>query len=302
VKGGFEELSARARRGELSESDERQLRLLLASSMEAQLAHRAGCEFDAEDSVLPGDDALAERVTRRVLAQRRPSGLRRIRAGWKLAAAGALTVAAAAAGPGLAERLGVRLPSVAGSAEVAQTATPAPDSRATRSGKPVGAAPAPESSATLIPSSEPAAAESPDPVGSRRVAKRGKRPRGSAGNAPAALFAQASRARRHGQISEAIALYLDLQRRHPSAAEAHAADIALGMLYSGSSPRVALTHFRRYLQRGGPLAPEALWGQSQALSALGRTDEARAVWRILLARYPRSAYANAARAKLSSRR
>jgi TolA-binding protein len=302
MKGGFEELSARARRGELSESDQRQLRVLLASSIEAQLAHRAGCEFDAEDSVLPGDDALAERVTRRLLVQMRPSRLGRLRVGWKLAAAGALTVAAAAAGPGLAERLGVRLPFVDSSAEVMEPATPATDPGAKRSGKPARATPAAEGSAAAMPSSEPDAAESLVPGGSRRVETRARRPRSSVGDAPAALFAEASRARRHGQTSQAIALYQDLQRRHPSAAEAHAADIALGMLYSGRSPRVALTHFRRYLQRGGPLAPEALWGQSQALAALGRTDEAREVWRILLARYPRSTYANAARAKLASRR
>ncbi len=302
MKDGFEELSARARRGELSDSEQRQLRLLLVGSIEAQLAHHAGCEFDAEDSVLPGDDALAERVTRRLLIQMQPTRLGRRRTGWKLAIAGALTVVAAAAGPRLAERLGVGLPSVADSAEVVETALPAPSPGATRRGKRVHAGPVPEGSATAMPSSEPPAAESLEPVGPRRAGARADRTRGSAADAPATLFAKASRVRRQGQVSKAIALYQDLQRRHPSAAEAHAADIALGMLYSGRSPRVALTHFRQYLQRGGPLAPEALWGKSQALSALGRTDEAREVWRILLARYPRSAYANAARTKLGSKR
>jgi len=95
-----------------------------------------------------------------------------------------------------------------------------------------------------------------------------------------------------------MALYQELQRRHPTAAEARAADIALGMLYADAAPARALTHYRRYLDHGGPLAPEALWGQARALSALGRTAEARESWRALVVRYPRSTYANAARTKL----
>ena len=49
------------------------------------------------------------------------------------------------------------------------------------------------------------------------------------------------------------------------------------------------------------LAPEALWGEAQSLYALGRAAEARRSLSMLLQRYPDSAYAGAARAKLESR-
>jgi hypothetical protein len=41
-----------------------------------------------------------------------------------------------------------------------------------------------------------------------------------------------------------------------------------------------------------------LWGQYQALSSLGRHEEAQARLRLLLERFPSSAYAGVARAKL----
>jgi TolA-binding protein len=75
------------------------------------------------------------------------------------------------------------------------------------------------------------------------------------------------------------------------------------MLYlrSGSSA-AALEHFRTYLSADpdGALASDALWGQAQALSKLGRTDEARQMCEILVKRYPESAYAEAARAKIEA--
>jgi hypothetical protein len=70
VKIERDDLSVRARRGELDEVSEKQLALWLSSSQEASLVHRAGLQFDAEDSVLAGDEALAQRITERVLANR----------------------------------------------------------------------------------------------------------------------------------------------------------------------------------------------------------------------------------------
>lgn len=70
MKDLSEDLSIRARRGELDEGAAKQLALLLSGSFEARLAHRAGTEFDAEDSVLPGDEALAARITQRLLVAR----------------------------------------------------------------------------------------------------------------------------------------------------------------------------------------------------------------------------------------
>ena len=82
-----------------------------------------------------------------------------------------------------------------------------------------------------------------------------------------------------------------------------AADIALGMLrLSRGSARSALEHFSRYIAHNPKteLLPEALWGQGQALSSLGRQSEARRSYRSLLERYPDSTYASAARAKLEA--
>jgi hypothetical protein len=299
MKGSLEDLSARARRGELDEAEQRQLRLLLASSLEAQLAHRAGCEFDAEDSVLPGDDALAARLTQRVVEQQRRAGPRRLRIGYQLAIAAALTVAAAAAGPALVERIQTTfLPPTEVTTVPAENASPPSGLTVHRDRVQEPASVA--QSAAPASSSVPVEPERSEPV-ARRTAMGGEaKTEGSGASAPAALFAEASRARRHGRIGQAIALYQQLQRRYPGAAEARASDLALGLLHSQSSPESALTHFRRYLTNGGPLAPEALWGQAQALSALGRRDEARKTYRTLLTRYPRSAYANAARAKLET--
>jgi tetratricopeptide (TPR) repeat protein len=298
VKADFVDLSARARRGELNDSEERQLRLLLRGSLEAQLAHRAGCEFDAQDSMLPLDDALAERVTRRLLVQTQPIRRAPHRIGWKFAIAGALTVAAAAAAPQLAERVGVSLPWGTELAEVVRTAPPVPEPAAARRGERAPSAPVAEVLSPAAALSEPIAPKSLELYSTPAPSARDDQPRSSTGETPAKLFAEANRARRSGQLTQATALYQELQRRHPSAVEARAADIALGMLYSGRSPTLALSHFRQYLQRGGPLALEALWGQAQALSDLGRPEEAREVYRALLTRYPRSTYANAASAKL----
>jgi hypothetical protein len=291
------ELSARARRGELTEAEDRQLRVLLGASLEARLAHRAGCEFDREDSVLPGDEARAARVTARVLASLEAPAVRRRRLGYKLGAAALLVAAAAAAAPTLVA--GWRGGPRSAPTGVQPVVRPAAPSRArARASAP---APAPSPASLLAPT--PAMSE-PSRV-ARRVSARSALPEASGSEAPvraesgpAALFAEANRSRRQGESARAVALYHELQRRYPAAGEAHAADIALGVLQSARSPSLALMHFGRYLESGGPLAPEALWGQAQALDALGRTEEARDGWRALLARYPRSAYASAARTKL----
>ena len=299
MSGSLEDFSVRARRGELDEAEERQLRLLLASSLEARLAHRAGCEFDAEDSVLPGDDALAARLTQRVMDQQRRTRPGRLRVGWKLTAAAALSVAAAAAGPALVERVQATFHRAEVETAPAKPVVPSPRPAAVRGNRAAAEAPAP--SATLEPSAdEPVEPARARPTPAPRVAAAAAETHASGAGDAAALFAEASRARRQGRPGEAIRLYQQLQRRHPAAAEARAADLALGVLYSRGAPGTALTHFRRYQRRGGPLAPEALWGQAQALSALGRSDEARKIYRTLLTRYPRSAYAKAARAKLGT--
>ena len=55
-----EDLIVRARRGDLSVEEARQLRADLATSHEAGLLLRAGIGFDSESPVLAGDDRRVE--------------------------------------------------------------------------------------------------------------------------------------------------------------------------------------------------------------------------------------------------
>ncbi len=79
VKDEIENMAARARRGALDCSERRQLGVALDNSLEARMLYRAGCRFDALDNVLPGDDNLAERITRRVMASKSPASGQRSR-------------------------------------------------------------------------------------------------------------------------------------------------------------------------------------------------------------------------------
>src|SRR5258708_29483916 len=96
----LEDLSARARRGMLDESERRRLKVLLGASVEGRLLHDAGSHFDAEDSVLPGDDGIAPRIVDRVLARgAKAPAERRRRPTWLLVPLPACLVSAATAGP-----------------------------------------------------------------------------------------------------------------------------------------------------------------------------------------------------------
>ena len=89
MRDSVEDLSALSRRGELDAAEQRRLQLALQSSSEARLLHRAGLDLDLAGSMLPGDDALAERVKRRVLARVLPAAAPRRRRllPWGIAAA-----------------------------------------------------------------------------------------------------------------------------------------------------------------------------------------------------------------------
>jgi TolA-binding protein len=117
----------------------------------------------------------------------------------------------------------------------------------------------------------------------------------------AELLSSAGQARRKGEAARAITLLEALKSRFPGSAEAQASDISLGMLrLERGASRAALSDFDRYLGRSpsGDRAADALWGRSKALLALKRRDEAEKSLRQLLARYPQSPFASAARAEL----
>src|SRR5512138_1981230 len=91
-----EDWIARAKRGGLSETEQRQFRELLASSLEARLLYEAGCAFDRESCVEAGDDARLERIARKL--QKRHRGLRLQTRSLTLGVAAAIFVAGAAVG------------------------------------------------------------------------------------------------------------------------------------------------------------------------------------------------------------
>jgi tetratricopeptide (TPR) repeat protein len=289
MRDSSEDLSALARRGELDAAELRRLELALQSSSEARLLHRAGLDLDQAASVLPGDDALAERVKRRVLARVLPvaPARRRRLLPWGIAAA-VVCVAVAAAGTVAGFRplravfsMAAPLPSPPRKA-AAPVVPPPPVQAAPEPSRPtdiVAPVPAPAAAAKTAPALEAAAASASE------------------------LFASAASARRRGKAQEAMLLYDALQSRFPGSAEANAADMALGMLrLQRGSARSALDHFTRYLARNprAELVPDALWGKAQALSSLGRATEARRSYASLLQRYPDSTYAAAARTKLEA--
>jgi TolA-binding protein len=272
-----EDLVVRARRCELSDEEQRRLDLALEASQELRLLLEAGTGFDAESSVLPGDDALVAQAGRRAAAR---ASARPRRRGALLVTAGMFVATAAAAG-------GWAVGRASSPARPAPSAT-APEARATLSGPPVRAS---VDVAVAAASTETEA--DPAPVGSA-VAKIPTR----ATDGPGELFAEASRARRRGQTARAMGLYRALVARYPASVEAQQAELTLGELsLTRGDPAVALECFRRY--RDAPLASEALWGEARALRQLGRQGEERQALEKLLERYPGSTYAEAARKRLA---
>ncbi len=287
----FDDLSARARRQPLSSADSRELADSLDASADARLWHRVGTAFDAEDSVLPGDHDATERVLGRLLRElpvKEPRARRRIGV---LLVAAALLVASVAA----AAVLAIRQREIAASPRSSAGLTArAPASAWKAPGIALQAPPGPEPQPAAPSVEQPPLAPAPPPTSSE--AAQSPSPESAAG-----LLSAAGRARRDGYAGQAITLLQSLQSRFPNSAEARASDITLGMLLlKNGSVSAARQHFERYLQRApqGPLAADALWGRAQALSAQGNNAEARATLTTLLARYPSSAYASAARAKL----
>jgi TolA-binding protein len=120
-----------------------------------------------------------------------------------------------------------------------------------------------------------------------------------------ALFEQGEKLRREGRANAAIATYHRLQAKFPSSSEARLSFALAGqLLLKQGRPSDALGQFDRHLSssgqldEGGEVGEEALAGRATALEQLHRASEAAAAWKSLLTRYPRSVYAEKARARL----
>lgn len=115
----------------------------------------------------------------------------------------------------------------------------------------------------------------------------------------AELFERGEKLRREGRTDAAIATYRRLQATFPGTAEARLS-FAFGgeLLLKKGRPADALVQFDRHLSLDGEVGEEALAGRATALEQLHRTSEAAVAWKSLLDRYPRSVYAERARARL----
>jgi hypothetical protein len=266
----------------------------LAPEQQATLdRHLAGCPVCAGQlSLAPRfERELAPQARDHVLYQRAVEGaMRRLHespAGWRrrklppwlgwAAAAGFLIVAVTAAGAVIGRRMALR-------ARVTTPAAPVEPHPMTAPIRPVGPA----------PSEAPPPAEAPGPR-TTPSAHGAARPAVTA----AELFERGEKLRREGHADAAIATYRRLQATFPETAEARLS-FAFGgeLLLKKGRPADALVQFDRHLSLDGEVGEEALAGRATALEQLHRTSEAAAAWKSLLARYPRSVYAERARARL----
>jgi len=115
------------------------------------------------------------------------------------------------------------------------------------------------------------------------------------------LLVQARKKLSAGDPRGALTLYRELRRAHPRSSEATTVLVTLGKLELDlGAPERALPAFDTYLDRGGPLVPEALSGRVRALRALGRTNDERRAIEQYLARFPTGFEAPALRKRLAS--
>jgi TolA-binding protein len=294
-----------ARRRPLSRDEQTRLEELVGQSPEARLLHSAGLSFDRDSSAQQDDDVLIARIA--AVAERsatpgvRPARRRR-RPLFTLLVAALAIAGTAGAGAGVVYL--VRAPEAA-TRTVSQNLAPPSDVQPVAA-KPVlrHATPAISSAPAELAEQAASEAEGAPPPG---VGPATPTPAGKHGDrttplpvvGASALFEQANRKRLEGDTAGAVMLYRSLTQRHPGSAEAHLAQLSLGkLLLSSNSAGAALEHFRHAAASGGALAAEGIWGEANALRALGRTSEERAVLERLLVLHPNGAYASAARKRL----
>ena len=264
----------------------------------------AGRGFDGEADVLAGDEERVERIERAVQKRFAARPIARPRR-WRAGVAGGIF----AAGVAFAAWRGV------GTGEGTKPAVPAAPPGSPKA-LPLAARSAAMSSMSgteLAPSVDavPSVARPlAPPLGSgvTRLAIRAsaqptaeQAPPLDANATAASLFAAANRARVAGNVVEAVALSQQLLGRFPRSAEASSTHLSLGMLrLQRGQAELALADFRAYEAQGnGDAMAEALWGKAQALRALGRSKEEMETLNELVRKFPRAAYAAAARKRLA---
>jgi hypothetical protein len=278
-----EELLDRARHGELAPIAQAILDRHLASCSVCARQVALAPRFERELAPQPRDHVLYERAVEGAIRRMQQAPLSRRKHAlprWsRWAAAAVLLIAGVtAAAAVIGRRTAPRAP------------IPPP--------VPVAEPPAPR---PPLPPIEAAPAEAPVPTESlpaRSTPSKHAFSRSAAVTA-AALFEQGEKLRREGHADAAIATYRRLQATYPATAEARLS-FAFGgeLLLKQGRAADALVQFDRHLGLDGEVGEEALAGRATALEQLHHTSEAAAAWKSLLARYPRSIYAERARGRL----
>jgi TolA-binding protein len=286
------------RRRALSPEEREKLEPLLTRSLEARVLHYAGWAFDGDGDARADDDHLIARIAHAVAARAEQAPARSV---WHTGRRRIGTLALAALALASSAAAGAGVVYWAGASATERSATTDEAAREHRSSALNGEV---TSAHRKTDVAEPSSSSLPDvdtPDGERAAAsatahvKKHAKP-----TDPADLFRQANARRLAGDSNGAMAAYRRLIRLHPATREASVAQLSLAkLLLARGDAAEALKFFRVYSAAGGALGAEALWGESQSLGRMGRREEQRKALRRLLARYPKSAYAKAARKQLS---
>ncbi len=282
-----EDLSIGARRGTLSDADQRKFEHVLASDPALRVGHEVGRSFDAISGVRVGDEALFARLADRVLApsstlqgRRTTSPHRRLAWGLGLAAVLASSVAAAWYSGAIRPRVAAPSVPLGETLTVSEAPLSAPVSMPRLDVRAVPSAP------PIAPATHLAAA----PQEKARVE----------GETAADVFRRANAARRAADFSAASEFYRTLEANFPRSDEARLAHVSFGkiLLASGKATE-AERQFSAYLEEGSrDLTEEALMGRAESLGRLGRRTEETQTWQRLLRDFPASVYATRAKQRL----
>jgi TolA-binding protein len=305
---GAENLLARARRGELSESEQRVFDGALEASSTLRVAHLVGSDVDRASAVRAGDEDLISRAADAALARAASGVARTAPRRRRRFLTAALVAAAMISATGMAAALRPLGPSMlpmwmnryANVNEPGRVTTlKRPQLKLRLRDLPASAAPA-LAPVPALETSSSAVPEMPVPPVVPFRSGRANRIESSAAD----LFRQANGARRAGEFARAKRLYTDLIAQYPESDEARLAQVSLGkLLLAQGEPSAAERSFGRYLSSGqGQLAEEALVSQAQSFERMKRSSEEQQVWQRLLSEHPDSVYAAQAKARLEALR
>lgn len=267
--------------------------------------------FDPEVATRPGDEAKLGAMVEAALAapaveaapdSTATSGASASRLGWGVAVTGVVVAVVVAlawpSGPPPSEEP-VALPTVVEEGPPpSKEAAPAEEARTA-----VELEPAPRSPAPKPEEEGEEAPVEPSTGGTEAAPTQRSKPAPAVASA-ADLLRDANESRRQGEFKAADRLFRQLTRKYPGSREERLARVTHGKLLLDKLGRAddALVRFEQYLddQPRGTLAEEALVGRAKAARKLGRSGVELEAWQQLLDRFPRSAHAPKAQARIDA--